>query len=80
MRYDRTTSAVARGLNWVSVDQPDTHDFNQLRDTYHIKKKYIGYMRDIRERRALITILKQIAPLLIFRSVNQEKRGDSTEC
>ncbi len=23
-----------RDLNWVSVDEPDTHDFNQLRDTY----------------------------------------------
>jgi len=69
-----------QGLSWVSVDQPDTHDFNQLRDTYHIKKKYIGYMRDIRERARFDYDTETSCSLLIFRSVNQGEEGlDSTE-
>lgn len=69
-----------QGFNWVSVDKPDTHDFNQLRDTYHIKKKYIGYMRDIRERARFDFDTETGCSLLIFRSVNQGEEGlDSTE-
>ncbi|MCH5462018.1 magnesium transporter CorA family protein [Lactobacillus sp. LC28-10] len=67
-------------LNWVSVDQPDTHDFNRLRDTYQIKKKYIGYMRDIRERARFDFDTETKCSLLIFRSVNQGEEGlDSGE-
>lgn len=67
-------------LNWVSVDQPDTHDFNQLRDNYQIKKKYIGYMRDIRERARFDYDTETKCSLLIFRTVNQGEEGlDSGE-
>lgn len=62
-------------LNWVSVDEPDTHDFNQLKDTYQIKKKYIGYMRDIRERARFDYDSETGCSLLIFRSVNQGEEG-----
>ncbi|GAX03641.1 magnesium and cobalt transporter [Secundilactobacillus pentosiphilus] len=69
-----------QGLNWLSVDQPDSRDFNQLRDTYQIKKKYIGYMRDIRERARFDYDTETGCSLLIFRSVNQGEEGlDSTE-
>lgn len=69
-----------QGLNWISVDQPDTHDFNQLRETYQIKKKYIGYMRDIRERARFDYDTETGCSLLIFRSVNHGEDGlDSGE-
>lgn len=65
-------------LTWVAVDDPDRQDLERLRDDYQISKKYLMYMKDIRERARFDYDAQSDCGLLVFRSVNHGEQGEDS--